>query len=155
MARGPVITPAPDPTTADHEAAPENPFGQAAGGQLKITKGIDLGRLHAELSAALPGVSIRVAASRKNMDAPTGPDNPGWLSWAPAALSTATAAKILAAHDPTSKDADPPMRIDGSQLAGRLDDLRQRLSAGEVLDPIELSRAVSLLLGVNTPAPTR
>lgn len=153
MAGGPVNSPD-DDGAGTPELAPENPYRQTAGGQMKITTPVHFGRLHLELCAAAPGADVHAALSRKDMAAPLGPDNPGWLSWTPAALTGAAVKKVLAAHDPTPPSTDPPMRIDGSRFAGRLDDLRQRLSAGEVLDHHELSKAVSLLLGVDTPAPT-
>lgn len=128
--------------------APENPFGSGAA-QLMLTAPYQAVGLAAELSAAMPKVAtvLREPARR---DEPVSATNPAWLFYSGDGASEKAARSVIAAHDPASS-GEATRNIRGSQVAAALQDLRERLSAGEVLDAIGCSNAIALLLGVYPP----
>lgn len=130
-------------------AAPENPFGDGAG-HFMLTAPYDTEALVTELAAAVPEVTTALRAP-SDPDAPVSATNPAWLAYTGATESAVR--RVVAAHDPTSS-SDAPRNIGGSRVAKGLQDLKERLSAGEVLDAIETSNAIALLLGIYPPGPS-
>jgi len=139
-----------EPTAVQDAAAvaAENPFGEG-GVQVMLTAPYDAHGLAMELSAAMPGVASALRAPAKP-DEPVSADNPAWLSLGGEGVSVATVRKVVAAHVPTLS-GDVTRNIRGSDVAQGIQDLRERLSAGEVLDAIGCSKAIALLLGVYPP----
>lgn len=131
-------------------AAPENPFGDGAG-QVALIAPYHPQGLAAELSAAVPGAATALRGPARPEE-PVSAANPAWLAFTGEGVSEKTVRGVVAAHDPAAA-GDAARNIRGSEVAKGLSDLRELLSAGEVLDAIGCSNAIALLLGVSPPGP--
>lgn len=131
---------------------PENPLGEGAG-HVMLTAPYDTAGLAAELAAAMPKAAT-VLRGPSRLDEPVSEANPAWLAFTGADASEATVRRVVGAHDPASS-GEATRKIRGSGVANGLQDLKERLSAGEVLDAIETSKAIALLLGIYPPGPSR